>query len=106
MWYLVLSRITEGSEEGRKAHLQEHMDWLLDAHRAGHILFSGPTPDRGTGIYVMVGSSLEEVTEITGGDPHHIYSERAMEVIEWDAQRSMRLEGPTIEEIQAMAEGG
>lgn len=103
MWYLVLSRITEGSEEARKAHLPEHMDWLLETHRSGHILFSGPTSDKSTGIYVMVADDLEKATEIAGQDPHHIYGERAMEVFEWDAQRAMRLEGPSIDEVQAMA---
>jgi uncharacterized protein YciI len=102
MWYLVLSR-ANGSEEARKAHLREHMDWLLDAHRAGSVLFSGPTADKETGIYVMVAASLAEAEAIAAADPHHVYGERTMEVMEWDAQRSMRLDGPTIEEISAMA---
>lgn len=102
MWYLVLSRIVEGAEEARKAHLQEHMDWLLAAHRDGHILFSGPTPDKQTGIYVMVASNLEGATEIAAKDPHHIYGEREMEVMEWDVQRTMRLDGPDVEDIESM----
>lgn len=102
MWYLVLSA-TSGSEEARKAHLQEHMDWLLEQHRVGTLLFSGPTPDKSYGIYVMVASSLQEAEEIAATDPHHVYGERTMTVLEWDAQRAMRLDGPTIEEIQALA---
>lgn len=103
MWYLVLSR-GNGNEEARKAHLKEHMDWLLDAHRAGSVLFSGPTPDKETGIYVMAASSLAEAEAIAAADPHHIFGERTMEVLEWDAQRSMRLNGPTIEDISSMAD--
>jgi uncharacterized protein len=102
VWYLVLSRTT-GSDEARKAHLQDHMDWLLAEHRAGRVLFSGPTPDKSYGIYVMVASSLDEAERIAAADPHHIHGERSMEVLEWDAQRAMRLEGPTIAEIEAMA---
>ena len=104
MWYLILSRIVEGKEEERKAHLQEHMDWLLKTHREGHILFSGPTPDKGTGIYVMRASSVDEATRIAASDPHHVYGERQMEVMAWDAQRVMRLEGPTVADIEEMAD--
>lgn len=105
MWYLVLSRIVEGAEEARKAHLAEHMDWLLATHQSGHILFSGPTPNKETGIYVMVASDLAEASDIAASDPHHIYGEREMEVIEWDVQRTMRLEGPDVDEIASMADG-
>jgi uncharacterized protein YciI len=82
------------------------MDWLLAQHRAGRMLFSGPTPDKSCGIYVLVADSLAEAKRIGAADPHHIHGERSMEVLEWDAQRSMRLEGPTIDEIEAMATGG
>lgn len=105
MWYLVLSRGT-GREEARKAHLQEHIDWLLDAHRSGNVLFSGPTPDLETGIYVMVASTREEVERIAAADPHHIYGERSMEIIEWDARQAMRLDGPSIADIEAMLGDG
>ena len=102
LWYLVLSRAA-GSEEARKAHLKEHMDWLLEAHRAGTVLFSGPTADKSTGIYVMLASSHDEAVKLAAGDPHHIYGDRAAEVLEWDAQRAMRLDGPTVDEVEAMA---
>jgi uncharacterized protein YciI len=105
MWYLVVSR-GNGNEEARKAHLKEHMDWLIDAHTSGHVLFSGPTPDLETGIYVMVASSLAEAEAIAGADPHHIYGERDMEVTEWSARQVMRLNGPTIADIEAMVGDG
>jgi uncharacterized protein YciI len=104
VWYLVLSRGV-GREEERKAHLAEHMDWLREAHRSGHVLFSGPTPDLETGIYVMCGASREEVERIAAADPHHIHGERSMEIIEWDARQAMRLAGPSIADIEAMAAG-
>jgi uncharacterized protein YciI len=99
---LALSRTT-GSEEARKAHLQDHMDWLIAEHRRGRLLFSGPTPDKSLGIYVILASSLAEAESIAGADPHHIHGERSVEVLEWDVQRAMRLDGPTVDEIQAMA---
>lgn len=102
MWYLVLSRAA-GPEEARKAHLGEHMDWLLEQHRAGTLLFSGPTADRSIGIYVMLASSLQEAAKLAAGDPHHIYGDRTAEVLEWDAQRAMRLDGPSVAEVEAMA---
>jgi nicotinamidase-related amidase len=79
------------------------MDWLLAEHRAGTILFSGPTPDKTYGIYVLAASGLEEARRIAAADPHHIHGDRSMEVLEWDAQRAFRLEGPTIEQVEGMA---
>jgi uncharacterized protein YciI len=102
MWYLVLSHAA-GQEEGRRARLDDHMTWLLDEHRAGRVLFSGPTSDKTTGIFIVLAGSREEAEEIASADPHHIFGDRKMEVVEWDAQRSMRLQGPTIAEIEAMA---
>lgn len=107
MWYLVLSHTvaTSEAEARRKANLQAHMDWLVEAHRAGRILFSGPTPDKSVGIYVMMGPDVEEVTAYAAQDPHHVTGERTLQVLEWDAQRAMRLD-TSIAAIEGMAKEG
>ena len=104
MWYLVLSRAL-GTQEGRDFHLQPHMDWLLEQHRGGRILVSGPTSDRGTGIYVVLASSLEEARQIAAQDPFHLHGDRALEVFEWNAQRAFRLDGLSIADLESMATG-
>jgi uncharacterized protein YciI len=104
MWYLVLSRRV-GSEQERQLHHEVHMEWLLEQHRLGHVLFSGPTSDRSCGIYVLLASSRAEAEEIAAGDPHHMHGDRKMEIFEWEPRRAMRLDGPTIAELEVMAVG-
>jgi len=101
MWYLVLSKRVRSNEE-REARTPAHRDWLDAQHRAGKLLFSGPTTD-GYGVYVILADNLQEAERLAGQDPYHVHGDREMEVKEWNAHRAMRLEGPTIEEIEAMA---
>lgn len=105
MWYLVLSTLVPGADEGRRQHFGEHMDWLCEIHREGRALFSGPTSDRQIGIYVLLGDTLEEARQLAASDPHHIYGERTAEVFEWEVMQAMRLEDGKIEEIEAMVSG-
>jgi uncharacterized protein YciI len=107
MWYLVVSRAI-GPEEQRLANHEPHLEWLLEQHRAGRALFSGPTSDRVYGIYVLLAPSLEEARKLAAEDPHHLQGDREMEVFEWEPRRAMRLDGPTIADLEAMAttEGG
>jgi uncharacterized protein YciI len=104
MWYLVLSRRV-GSEQETQLHHEIHMEWLLEQHRQGRVLFSGPTSDRSCGIYVLLASSRAAAEEIAAGDPHHVHVDRKMEIFEWEPRRAMRLDGPTISELEAMATG-
>lgn len=92
-WFLVLSRLVPGAEEGRRQHFQEHMDWLNAQHKSGRMLLSGPTPDRQMGIYLMRATDIEEAAAIAASDPHHIYGERVPEVYEWEVMQLMRLDG-------------
>ena len=92
-WFLVLSRLVPGAEEGRRKHFQEHMDWLYAQHSSGSMLFSGPTSDRQMGIYLMRATNIEEAAAIAASDPHHIYGERVPEVYEWEVMQLMRLDG-------------
>ena len=84
------------------------MEWLLAQHRAGRVLFSGPTSDRDCGIYVLLAGSLEEARRLAGEDPYNAQGDRAPEVFEWNVQRAMRLDGPSISDIEGLsrADGG
>jgi uncharacterized protein YciI len=101
MWYLVLSRRVRGNEEMAE-RTPSHRDWLDDQHRAGRLLFSGPSTDGRYGIYIVLAASRDEAERLAGQDPYHVHGDREMEVLEWRAHRAMRLDGPTIEEIEAM----
>jgi uncharacterized protein YciI len=102
MWYLVLSRAARSDEE-KQPRMQPHLDWLDDLHRAGRVLFSGRTADHDYGIYILLADTLAEATELAAADPYHIHGDRTMQILAWNPQRAMRLEGPSIAEIEAMA---
>jgi len=103
MWYLVLSRsMPEGNEE-KERNYEAHRQWLDEQHRAGRLLFSGPTTDGAYGVYIMLASSLDEAKAIAAQDPHHAKGVREMEVREWRAHRAFRLNGPSIADIEKMA---
>ncbi|HZT07007.1 MAG TPA: YciI family protein [Chloroflexota bacterium] len=102
VWYLVLSRRVRMNAE-TEPRTPAHRDWLDAQHRAGRLLFSGPTTDGAYGVYIVLADSLADATRIAGEDPYHVYGDRQMQILEWRAHRAMRLDGPTIEEIEAIA---
>ena len=103
MWYLVLSRSLPEQKENKGLHLPEHRQWLEDQHRVGRVLFSGPTSDRSVGIYVVLAASLNDAEKLAAQDPDHVSGIGIMEVLEWNAHRAFRLDGPTIADIERMA---
>jgi uncharacterized protein YciI len=105
MWYIILSRSLPEKEASKQEHSKEHRQWLDDQHRSGRLLFSGPTSDRAYGIYIMLASSKSEAERIAAQDPHHVRGIRTMEVLEWNAHRAFRLNGPTIADVECMAAG-
>jgi uncharacterized protein YciI len=105
MWYLVLSRDL-GQDDTKQTHRDAHATWLDDQHRAGRALFSGPTADGRYGMYVLLAPSLAEARALAKQDPYHQHGVRDLEqVLEWDPRRAMRLQGPSIAELTAMAQG-
>ena len=102
MWYLVLSR-TVRSNEDRQDRTPAHRDWLDAQHRAGRMLFSGPITDGSHGVYVLLAANQQEAEALAAQDPYHIHGDRSAQVLEWNAHRAMRLDGPTIEDVEAMA---
>jgi uncharacterized protein YciI len=103
MWYIVLSHSRPEKDVEKERNYEAHRQWLDDQHRAGRLLFSGPTTDGAYGIYVMLASSLDEAKAIAATDPHHSEGIRDMEVREWRAHRAFRLNGPTIAELEQMS---
>jgi uncharacterized protein YciI len=100
-----MSRSLPERDEEKQRNYEEHRQWLDDQHRAGRLLFSGPTTDGGYGIYVMLAASLNEAKAVAAQDPHHARGIRQMEVLEWRAHRAFRLDGPTISDLEQMAMG-
>ena len=105
MWYIILSRSLPEKEESKQQHYEEHRQWLDEQNRAGRLLFSGPTADRAYGIYIMLASNKNEAERVATQDPHHARGIRTMEVLEWNAHRAFRLNGPTIADVEQMATG-
>jgi uncharacterized protein YciI len=68
MWYIIISRSLPEKEESRQQNYEQHRQWLDDQHRSGRLLFSGPTADRGYGIYIMLASSKSEAERIAAQD--------------------------------------
>lgn len=105
MWYLVMSRSLPEKEQDKQNNYEEHRRWLDDQHKAGRLLFSGPTTDGRFGVYIMLAANLEEARTIAAQDPHHARGIREMEVLEWRAHRAFRLNGPSIAEVEKFASG-
>jgi uncharacterized protein len=102
MWYLVLSRSLPEKEAEKQKNYEDHRQWLDDQHKAGRLLFSGPTTDGAFGVYVMLAKNLDEAKALAANDPHHERGIRKMEVLEWRVHRAFRLDG-TIEDVEKMA---
>jgi uncharacterized protein YciI len=105
MWYIVLSRSLPEKDQDKQRNYEAHRQWLDDQHRAGRLLFSGPTSDGRYGIYIVLASSLDDAKSIAAQDPHHLEGVRAMEVLEWRAHRAFRLDGPSIADVEMIARG-
>jgi len=105
MWYLVLSRTLKHGE-AKEPHFDAHREWLETQHREGRALFSGPSTDDQYGIYVLLAPDLSAARTLAAQDPYHLLGDRELEqVLEWDPRRAMRMAGPTVAELTAMATG-
>src|SRR5258706_8637904 len=88
MWYIVLSRSLPGKDKEKEQSVEAHRKWLDDQHRAGRLLFSGPTTDSLYGIYVMLAENKNAAERLAATDPHHANGARKFEVLEWRAHPS------------------
>jgi uncharacterized protein YciI len=88
MWYLIMRRAVKPREEWT-VNLDQHLVWMKQQHDNGRILFSGPTPDRKFGIYVIKAGSRSEAEDIAGSDPYTAAGFCAYELYEWDVHQIM-----------------
>jgi uncharacterized protein YciI len=105
MWYLVLSRTLRSADE-MEPDTAAHRAWLDDQHRAGRMLFSGPTSDGAFGVYVLLAPDHDAARRLAGEDPYHVRGHRQAEVLEWSPRRAFRLDKLTINDVTAMASQG
>lgn len=80
-WYLVIRRETNPAHQ--HATVERHLTWMRSQHESGIVIISGPTADRGTGMYVLRCASGEEAAAIAATDPLAQDGRAAIEVIEW-----------------------
>ena len=85
MWYLILRKPVKPREQWTVS-LDEHLVWMKQQHETGRILFSGPTPDRKLGIYVIRAGSRDEAERIAG-DPYTRAGFCAFDLIEWEVHQ-------------------
>ena len=100
MWYLILRRPVRPREEWTVT-LDQHFVWMKEQHETGRILFSGPSPDRKLGIYVIRAGSREEAELIAAGDPYTKAGLCAFDVIEWEVHQILGVGPFTAAELKA-----
>ena len=86
MWYLVIRRVVQ-PRQSWTVTLDEHLVWMKAQHEAGTVLFSGPTPDIRTGIYVIRAGAADEATRIAAADPFTRAGHCTFELIAWDVRQ-------------------
>jgi len=100
MWYLTLRRNAKPRDQFTVT-LDQHLVWMKQQHEAGRILFSGPTPDRSIGIYVIRAGSREEAERIAAGDPYTAAGCTTFELIEWEVHQVLGVGPFTASDLQA-----
>jgi len=88
MWYLVLRRPLKPRDQWTVS-LDQHLTWMKQQHDNGKILFSGPTPDRKLGIYVIRAGSKDEAEKIAASDPYTTAGFCAFDILEWEVHQIM-----------------
>ena len=100
MWYITMRRAVRPREEWTVT-LDEHLVWMRQQHEAGRILFSGPTPDRKLGIYVIRAGSREEAERVAASDPYTAAGFTAFELVEWEVHQVLGTGPFTAAELRA-----
>ena len=90
-WFLTLHRWAVDPGQAL-ARLDEHRAWVLQQHRAGNILISGPTPDRSLGIMLFRAASQADIDAILGTEPWIAAGERTVDVIPWDVHELLGMD--------------
>jgi len=74
---------------------------MKQQHEAGRVLFSGPTPDRKLGIYVIKADTREEAERIAASDPYTAAGFTTFDLIEWEVHQVLGVGPFTAAELQA-----
>jgi uncharacterized protein YciI len=90
MWYLCFRKRKAVQPDGpRTVDLDVHLAWMQRQHQEGTILFSGPSPKRGIGIYVIRANSEEDAARVAMSDPFTADGQCEFELIEWDVRQAL-----------------
>jgi uncharacterized protein YciI len=100
MWYLAMRRPVKPRQEWTVS-LDQHLVWMKQQHEAGTILFSGPTPDRKFGIYVIRAASKADAEKVAAADPYTAAGFCAFDLYEWEVHQIMGAGPFTAKELQA-----
>lgn len=100
MWYIVLRQPVKPREEWTVS-LDQHLVWMKQQHDAGNILFSGPTPDRKLGVYVIRAGSRQEAENVAASDPYTAAGFCAFDLIEWEVHQILGIGPFTAAELRA-----
>jgi len=100
MWYLAMRRALKPRQEWTVT-LDEHLGWMKRQHEAGTILFSGPTPDRKFGIYVIRAANKADAERIAASDPYTAAGFCAFDLYEWEVHQIMGAGPFSAAELQA-----
>lgn len=100
MWYLALRRDV-APRQTWTATLDQHLAWMKTQHEAGNILFSGPTSDIRTGIYIIRAGSREEAARIAAADPFTRAGHCEFELHEWDVRQALGVGPFSVAELDA-----
>jgi caffeoyl-CoA O-methyltransferase len=88
IWYLVIRRDVQ-PRGAWTATLDQHLAWMREQHLAGRVLFSGPTADIRTGIYLVRSASRAEAERIAASDPFTAAGHCAFDLYEWDVRQAL-----------------
>ncbi len=100
MWYLIMRQAVKPRAEW-SVSLDQHLVWMKQQHESGNVLFSGPTPDRKFGIYVIRAASRQEAEKIAGADPYTAAGLCTYDLYEWEVHQIMGAGAFTAAELQA-----
>ncbi len=85
--YVILSKAKDGPDQ-LKAHLVQHLEYMIDLEKRGMLFASGPfsEPDgsmRGDGMTILRTADAAEAHRIAAADPFVANGVRTFEVREW-----------------------
>jgi uncharacterized protein YciI len=88
MWYLII-RHDVTPRQTWAATLDDHLAWMREQHLAGKILFSGPTSDIRTGIYVVRAADGDAARAVASSDPFTRDGDCRFDMYEWDVRQAL-----------------